>query len=82
MRQLAVRAGVIDRQRQLLGEHFGKLIDRDIEPCGQFPDLFAAKHLLQLVRGNRQVLPVSDPGFDLVAKTGLFELATIADSPP
>ncbi len=74
MRQLAVRAGVIHCSRQLLRQNLGELIDRDIEPRGQLLDGVAAEHLLQLLGGDRQILTVSDPGFDLIAKAGLLQL--------
>jgi len=58
MRQLAVRAGVIHRQRKLLRQHLGELIDRNIEAGGQLLDGVAAQHLLQLFGGDREILAV------------------------
>src|ERR1700723_2400615 len=68
MRQLAVRTGVIHRGGKLLRQNFGDLIDRDVEPCGQLLDGVAAQHLMQLVGRDRQILTISEPGFDLLAE--------------
>ncbi|KTT54232.1 hypothetical protein SB7C_12355, partial [Staphylococcus epidermidis] len=74
MRQLAVGARAVHRPRKLLGQHLGQLVDRNVEPGGELLDRVAAQHLLQLVGRDRQVLAGADPGFDLVAEPGLFEL--------
>src|ERR1700728_3501367 len=74
MRQLAVRTGVIHRGGKLLRQNFGDLIDRYVEPRGQLPDGVAAEHLMQLVGRDRQILTVSDPGFDLLAEARLLQL--------
>ena len=74
MRQLAVRAGVIHRGGKLLRQNFGDLVDRYVEPCSQLLDGVAAEHLMQLVGCDRQILTVSDPGFDLLAKARLLQL--------
>jgi len=74
MRQLAVRTGVIHRGGEILRQEFAELIDGDVESRGQLLDRVAAEHLLQLLGGDREVLTVSEPGFDLIAKAGLLEL--------
>jgi hypothetical protein len=73
MRQLAVRTGPVHGGRQLLGQDLCDLIHRDIEPGGQLLDRIAAQYLFQLVGRDRQVLTVADPGFDLLAETGLLQ---------
>lgn len=73
MRQLALGAGLVHGRRQLLRKHLRKLIDGNIETGGQLLDGFAAKHLLQLFRRDRQVLTVSNPGFDLIAQARLLQ---------
>ena len=65
--QLAVRTGVIHSRGKLLRQNLGDLIDRDVELGRQLLDRVAAKHLVQLLGRNRQVLPASDPGFHLIA---------------
>jgi len=57
-----------------MGQDLGELIDRDVEPSGQLLDDIAAQDLLKLFRGDREVCPVSNPGFDLIAEAGLLEL--------
>ena len=74
MRQLSVRTGVIHRSGKLLRQNFGDLIDRYVEPCGQLLDRVAAQYLMQLLGCDRQVLTVSDPGFDLIAEARLLQL--------
>src|ERR1700736_4111275 len=74
MRELAVRTGVIHDRGKHLRQNRGELIDRDVEPRRQLLDRVAAQHLLQLLGGDRKVLTVSDPGFELVAKPGLLQL--------
>ena len=61
MRQLAVRAGMIDRGGKLLGQNFRDLIDRDVVLRRQLPDGVVAQNLMQLVGRNRQVRAASDP---------------------
>ena len=74
MRKLALGTGLIHGRRQLLRQHLRELIDGDIETSGELLDGIAAKHLLQLLRRDRQVLTVSDPGFDLIAEARLLQL--------
>jgi len=74
MRELAVRTGLIHGLGKLLRQNLGELIDRDVEPRRQLLDGVAAQHLLQLLGRDRQVLAVSDPGFDLIAEARLLEL--------
>src|SRR5229473_3630085 len=74
MRELAVGAGVIDGGGKCVRQNLGELIDRDVVARGQLPDRVAAQHLLQLLGGDRQVLAVSDPGFDLIAEACLLQL--------
>src|SRR5258705_10114550 len=68
VRQPAVRAGMVDGGRELLRQHLGKLVDRNVEARRELLDGVAAEHLLQLLGRNRQVLAVADPGFDLIPK--------------
>lgn len=74
MRQLAVRASVVDGAGKLLRQDLGDLIDRDVVLGGELPNGIAAQHLLQLFRGDRQVLAIADPGLHLVAETRLLQL--------
>lgn len=71
---MAVRAGMIDRLGQFLGQDLRDLIDRDIVPGSELPNRVATEHLLQLFRTDRHILAIAKPGFDLIAETGLFEL--------
>ena len=48
---------------------------------GQLLDHIAAQCLLQLVGRDRQVLTVSDPGFDLITKACLLELGDNSREP-
>src|SRR4051812_31837879 len=61
VRQPTVRTGVIDRGGQLVRQHLGELVDRNVEARRELPDGVAAKHLLQLFGRDRQVLAVADP---------------------
>jgi hypothetical protein len=81
MRQLAVRTGAIHGLGKLLRQNPGELIDRDVEPRRQLLDGVAAEHLLQLLGRNRQVLAVSDPGFDQIAEARLLELGDDGGEP-
>ena len=63
---------MVDGGRELLRQHLGQLIDRNTEARRKLLDGVAAEHLLQLLRRNRQVLAVADPGFDLVAEARLL----------
>ena len=74
VRQAAVRAGVIDGGRELVRQHLGELVDRNVEARRELLDGVAAEHLLQLFGRNRQVLAVADPRFDLIAKPALLKL--------
>jgi len=74
VRELTVRTGVIDRQRQLLCQQLAELVNRDIEARRQLLGGIAAQYLLQLLRCDWQVLAVSDPGLDLIAEAGLLQL--------
>src|SRR5271154_5205446 len=68
MRKLAVRACLVDRDRKLVRQHFGDLIDRNIVLGGELPDDVAAQHLLDLIGRDRQVLSVPEPRTDLIAE--------------
>src|ERR1700722_678913 len=74
MRQFSVRARMVDGGRKLLRQNLGNLIDRDVELGSQLLDRVAAQYLLELLSRDRQGLPVSDPGFDLIAQTRLLQL--------
>ena len=50
VRQFAVRAGLVDGLRKLVGQHLRDLVDRDIVLGGELPDDVASEHLLQLIR--------------------------------
>ena len=69
---MAIRACAVDRLGQHLSQDRAELIDRDVEPRGQLLDGVATQYLLQLLRGDRQILAVSDPGFDLITEPALL----------
>jgi hypothetical protein len=74
VRQFAVRAGLIDRERKLVGQYLGDLIDGDILFGGELPNDVAAEYLFQLISCDRQVLTGSDPGFGDPAESRLLQL--------
>ena len=74
MWQLAVRAGVIHRERKLMGEQLGDLIDRNIVLRGQLLDGLVTQNLTHLIGGDRQVLAGPNPGLHLIAESGLLKL--------
>jgi hypothetical protein len=73
VRQLSVRARLVNGLWKLLRQDLGDLIDRDVEPGRQLLDRVTTEHLLQLLRGDWQVLSVADPGFHLISETRLLQ---------
>ena len=61
VREFTIRAGVVDGHRQLVGQHLGQLVNRDVIFRGQLPHRVIAQNLSQLIRRDRQVVTVPDP---------------------
>jgi hypothetical protein len=74
MRQLAVWTCLIDCFRELVCQHLGNLIDRDVVLGCELANDIAPQHLFDLVGRNRQVLSVSEPRIDLITEAGLLQL--------
>jgi len=73
MGQLSVRTCAVDRFGKLLCQNLRDLIDWDVELRGELLDCVAAQDLLQLLGGDRQVVAVADPRFDLIAEARLLQ---------
>src|SRR5215469_3611805 len=56
MRQFSIRAGLIDRERQLMRKNLRDLVDRNMILRGELSNGVAAEYLLQLIRRDGQVL--------------------------
>ena len=62
MREFAIRAGVIDGYRQLVGQHFRQLLNRNVVFRSELPDRVIAQNLPQLIRRDRQILTAARSG--------------------
>jgi hypothetical protein len=80
VREFAIGAGVVDGHRQLVGQHLGELVDRDVIFRRQLPDRVIAQNLPQLIRRDRQVLTI--PDFTCPPRPACSSFATIALRPP
>ena len=74
MRQFTVRARMIDRKRKLVRQHLGNLVDGNVIFGGELPHGVVAEYLPQLIGRDGQVVTGADPGFHLLAKSGLLQL--------
>src|SRR3954447_1188150 len=73
MGQMALRACLVDRLGQLLGQDLAELVNRDVVARRELADGVVAEHGAKLVGRDRQVLAVTEPGFDLIAEARLLE---------
>ena len=74
LRQRAVGTHLIDRGRQMLRKLRKHLVDRNAEGFGKLAQMLVAQSLAELIDGDRQVLPVAEPGGYLRAEAGILQL--------
>src|SRR5262249_18802117 len=72
--QPSVRARLIDRRRQVLGEDVERLVDRQAEVRSQLPHLLVAERGAELVGRDRHVGPAAEPGLHLRTEPALLQL--------
>src|SRR3979490_1148464 len=68
MRQFAIRAGMVHRYRELMGNKLRDVVDRDFLLGGELLAGVVAKRVPPLIGRHRQVLAGPDPGLHLVAQ--------------